>query len=93
MRGLECCGLRITDVDCHRARAGVSGDEWYEYQTPVSNKLSNQLKPWVETATFSDFIPIALELLPNKQGYLRVPTKFYEKYTSSLRSPSRRRSF
>jgi hypothetical protein len=71
----------------------AKGDEWYEYQTPVSNKLSNQLKPWVETATFSDFIPIALELLPNKQGYLRVPTKFYEKYTSSLRSPSRRRSF
>jgi hypothetical protein len=53
------------------------GDEWHEYRTPVSNKLSNQLKPWLETAPFSDFIPIAMELLPDAQGYLRLPTKFY----------------
>ena len=56
------------------------GDEWHEYRTPVSNKPSNQLKPWLETASFSDFIPIALELQPDAQGYLRLPTKFYEKH-------------
>ena len=40
----------------------------------------------METATFSDFIPIALELLPDKQGYLRMPTKFYEKYIKPEKS-------
>jgi hypothetical protein len=34
----------------------------------------------VGTATFSDFIPIALTLTPDAHGYLRLPTKFYEKY-------------
>ena len=62
------------------------GDEWHEYRTPVSNKPSKQLKPWVETATFSDFIPIALTLTPDAQGYLRLPTKFYEKYIKNRKS-------
>ena len=64
----------------------AKGDEWYEYRTPVSNKPSNQLKPWVETATFSDFIPIALTLTPDAHGYLRLPTKFYEKYVKSKKT-------
>jgi hypothetical protein len=64
----------------------AKGDEWYEYRTPVSNKPSNQLKPWVETATFSDFIPIALTLEPDEQGYLRLPTKFYEKYVKGKKT-------
>jgi hypothetical protein len=45
-----------------------------------------QLKPWLETASFSDFIPIALELLPDAQGYLRLPTKFYEKHIKPVSS-------
>ena len=52
----------------------------------MSNKLSNQLKPWLETASFSDYIPIALELLPDAQGYLRLPTKFYEKHIKPQKS-------
>jgi hypothetical protein len=47
------------------------GDERHEYRIPVSNKPSNQLKPWLETASFSHFIPFTLELLPDAQGYLR----------------------
>jgi hypothetical protein len=62
------------------------GDEWHEYRTPVSNKLPNQLKPWLETASFSDFIPIALELPSDAQGYLRLPTKFYEKHIRPQKS-------
>ena len=40
----------------------------------------------METATFSDFIPIALTLHPDAQGYLRLPTKFYEKYIKNRKS-------
>jgi hypothetical protein len=62
------------------------GDEWHEYRTPVSNKYSNRLKPWLETASFSDFIPIALDLPPDSKGYLRLPTKFYEKHVKTKKS-------
>ena len=65
---------------------GNEWHKWHEYRTPVSNKHSNQLKPWVETATFSDFIPIALTLTPDAHGYLRLPTKFYEKYIKNKKS-------
>ena len=55
-------------------------DEYFEYRTPVSNKYSKQYKPWTETATFSDFVPIALTPTSSTSGYLRLGTKFHERH-------------
>jgi hypothetical protein len=64
------------------------GDEWNEYRTPVSCNHSTQYKPWVETAAFDHFTPISLDLSPDAQGYLRLPSKFHNKYV--LRKPNPR---
>ena len=55
-------------------------DEYFEYRTPVSNKYSKQYKPWTETATFSDFVPIALTPTSSTSGYLRLGTKFHARH-------------
>ena len=55
-------------------------DEYFEYRTPVSNTHSKRYKPWTETATFSDFVPIALDPTSSKSGYLRLSTKFHARH-------------
>ena len=42
-------------------------------------------KPWIEAVAFADFTPISLDLKPDTQGYLRLPTKFHDKYVLGKR--------
>jgi hypothetical protein len=63
------------------------GGECDEYRTPVSCKHSTQYKPWVETVAFAHFTPIALDLQPDAQGYLRIPRKFHGKHVCKKPNP------
>jgi hypothetical protein len=75
------------DPKKRQPRPVSTGDEWNEYRTPVSCKHSTQYKPWVETAAFDHFTPISLGLRPDKQGYLRLPSKFHDKYVLGKSNP------
>jgi hypothetical protein len=54
-------------------------DEWHGYRTPVSNKLSNQLKPWLETGSVNESV-VPAPLAPTPPAALRAAHETLHRY-------------